>query len=179
VSAQTIDFEDAEGDALYRAPAFQDLLLGQVTKDADGALQLLMEVAGAVPESPDLPRPGNEIWWTWVFEFDETAEPNGYPWIRAHRPEFMVYVRWDDSDFAGFAIDRRPLLTGGDAVVTALSSFGFTSDRTIIEIELESDLVGDFPDSFGWQLVAFDWSHVGSESCHVIDNFDFNYIPFP
>ena len=178
VSAQTVDFLDADGDALFHAPAFQDLLLGQLTKDGDGGFQLLMEVAGAVPESPDRPHPANsEIWWTWVFDLD-AATPKGYPFNAARRPEFMVYVRWDGSDFAGFAIDRRPLLTGGEAVVFSVGSFGFNSDRTIIQMELDSALLDDFPESFHWNVVAFDWSgNVGSEGDHIVDIAEGAFFP--
>ena len=71
---------DPVGDALFNAPAFQDIVRVEMTKTAGGDLELLMEMAGSVPVNPPLPPPGNsEIWWMWVFDLDPTTFPVGYP----------------------------------------------------------------------------------------------------
>src|SRR5687767_2560435 len=80
VSAQTSTLLDPVGDARYNAPAFQDIVMGQMTKTESGDFELLMIMAGPVPAAPPLPRPGvREIWWIWAFDLDSTTIPEGYP----------------------------------------------------------------------------------------------------
>jgi len=160
---------DPVGDALFSAPAFQDVVFGRMTKTASGDFELLLELAGPVPVNPPMPTPArSEIWWAWAFDLDPTTFPEGYPFRAAdgRRPEFMVYVSWDGNGFAGAAIDRRPLLTGGEAVITPVA---FKISGTIVEAVLPSALIGDVPASFHWAPVAFDWSGpVGSEGVQIV-----------
>ncbi|MEX2218522.1 MAG: hypothetical protein WD749_07135 [Phycisphaerales bacterium] len=170
VFAQTSTVFDPVGDIYFRnAPAFQDIVLGQVTKTASGDLELLMELAGPVPVAPPLPPPGvNEIWWYWSFDLDPTTSPIGYPSTPgfAGKSEFIVYVSWNGTEFVGNAIDRRPLLTGGEAIVTPVP---FSINGTIVEAFLPYELIGDVPPSFGWHLVTRDWSGpVGFGSPHTV-----------
>jgi hypothetical protein len=44
-----------------------------------------------------------------------------------------VYVSWDGVQFAGTAIDRRPLLTGGEAIITPVP---ISIDGTLVEADL-------------------------------------------
>jgi len=153
----------------FAAP-FLDFFFGQLTKTADGDFELLMEMADAVPGEPTLPKPGvKEIWWFWIFDLDSTTSPAGYPWTGAggRPPEFIVYVSWDGTEFAGAAIDRRPLLTGGEAIITPVP---FTIDGATVEAFLDSELIGDVPASFGWGPFTFLWSGpVGSEGVNFAD----------
>ncbi len=171
VSAQVSTVFDPVGDALFHnAPAFQDFVLGQVTKTASGDLELLMELAGPVPVNPPLPPPGVvELWWYWSFDLDPTTFPQGYPGSPgvARRSEFIVYVSWDGAEFAGTAIDRRPLLTGGEAVITPVP---FSINGTTVEAFLGFTQLGNVPPSFGWHVVTRDWSGpLGSEGWNTID----------
>ena len=169
VSAQTSTVSDPVGDVFPNtAPAFQDAVMGQMTKTASGDFELLMGLAGPVPLAPPLPPPGvSEIWWTWVFDFDSTTLPRGYPFNGGRRPEFVVYVSWNGTEFAGTAIDRRPLLTGGEAIIAPVP---FSINGTIVEVDLASTLIGDVPPSFVWTVVTFGWSGpVGSEGSHIVD----------
>jgi len=50
---------DPVGDALFNAPAFQDVVLVQMTQTPGGDFGLLMEMAGPVPIAPPLPPPGS------------------------------------------------------------------------------------------------------------------------
>jgi hypothetical protein len=162
---------DPIGDTIFKdVPAFQDFVRGQLTKTARGDFKFLMEMAGPVPVNPPLPpRGAREIWWFWIFDLDPTALPDGYPWQNAvgRPPEFIVYVSWDGTKFAGNAIDRRPLLTGGEAIITPVP---FSINGTIVEAVLASDVIGPVPASFGWGPFTSDWSgRVGSEGFNFAD----------
>ena len=164
---------DPVGDTLFGAPAFQDMVFAQMTRTAGGDFALLMEMAGPVPAAPPLPLPAtNQIWWFWGFDLDLTASPRGYPLPpgSAIVPEFIVYVSWDGAAFAGTAIDRRPLLSGGDAIITSVP---FSIHGTSVEAVLDSTLIGDVPPSITWHLRTLDWSGpVGSGGYHFPDGAD-------
>ena len=131
---------------------------------------MLMEMAGTVPANPPLPPQGrSEIWWAWGFGFDPTTFPAGWPYparIGAGLPgEFVVIVSWDGSEFAGTAVDRRPLLTGGEAIFTPVT---FSINGKILEADLPYALIGDVPPSFEWDTFIWDWSAPpGQSSAHV------------
>jgi hypothetical protein len=141
-----------------------------MTKTASGDFELLMEMAGPVPVNPPLPPPGlSEIWWLWVFDLDPTTFPAGYPFVKAYAPpEFAVIVSWDGAEFAGTAVDRRPLLTGGEAIINPVQ---FSIDGTILQADLPYTLIGAVPTSFGWAAAINAWSGpVGvSEGEHLVD----------
>ena len=173
VSAQTSTVSDPVGDARFHAPAFQDIVIGQMTKTASGDFELLMGMAGPVPVAPPLPPPGvREIWWVWGFDLDSTTFPRGYPFTATAaggvRVEFVVYVSWDGTEFAGTAIDRRPLLTGEEAIITPVP---VSINGTIVEADLAYTLIGDVPTSFVWFAGTGAWSGpVGlSEGHHAVD----------
>jgi len=169
LSDQVSTVVDPVGDATHNAPAFQDVVFGQMTKTANGDFELLMEMAGTVPVAPPLPPPARaEIWWIWVFDLDPTTAPRGYPFLCNESPaEFLVYVSWDGTEFAGTAIDRRPLLTGGEAIITSVP---FHIDGTIVEADLAYTLIGDVPPSFVWSPRTLDWSGpVGSGGFNIVD----------
>ena len=147
---------DPAGDVSFHAPAFQDIVGGEIQK-VDESFILSMEMAGPIPEKPTLPPPGNsQIWWVWGFDLDPMAYPAGYPFPPGQpvQAEVMVYVAWDGVKFTGNAIDRRPLLTGGDAIATPVY-FQFSSDRKTVQAFLTPT---GFPTSFMWGPRTFDWS---------------------
>jgi hypothetical protein len=182
-SAQTSTVLDPLGDAVSKTsktsspPAFQDIVMAQMTKTASGDFELLMGMAGPVPVAPPLPRHGvREIWWAWFFDLDPTAFPSGYPLPPGFAPppqgnvggsEFLVYVGWDGTEFTGIAIDRRPLLAGGEPVITPIP---FSISGTLVQASLASTLIGGVPASFGWHVATRDWSgRVGSLGWHAPD----------
>lgn len=170
VSVETSTIVDPVGDTFFRSdPAFQDVVFGQMTKTADDDFELLMEVAGFVPANPPMPHQGrSEIWWGWNFDLDTTAFPRGYPWAITRNSEVLFIISWDGAEFAGTVIDRRPLLTGGEAIVTPVNSFSING--TVLEAFLPYELIGDVPASFGWAPFTIDWSGpVGSDGVNVID----------
>jgi hypothetical protein len=161
---------DPVGDANVSAPAFQAVVFVQITETTDGDFDLLMEVAGPLPVNPPLPPPGSsEIWWVWNFDLDPTTFPAGYPYLKANGPaEFSVHVSWDGTGFTGTAVDRRPLLTGGEATISPVP---FSIDDGIVEAVLPSALIGTVSASFGWFAGTGAWSApVGkSEGHHLVD----------
>lgn len=163
---------DPAGDALFNnSPAFQDIVFAQLTVTPDGDLELLTELASPVPANPTLPPQGHtEIWWGWSFDLDPNTFPEGYPFT-AHSgrvPEFNVYISWDGAEFAGTAVDRRPLLTGGEAIITPLTSFSING--TTVEAVLPYELIGDVPASFRWAASTDDWpGPVGTASHFYVD----------
>src|SRR5688572_12787836 len=172
---------DPVGDALYNnVPAFQDFVRGQLTKTAVGDFHFLMEMAAPIPETPELPPRGStEIWWFWILNLDTAVNPAGFPWKEkaehsndngkppGRPPEFIVYVSWDGTQFSAYAIDRRPLLVGEEAIVTPVP---FNIDGKIVTAELAAELIGDVPESFRWGPFTFNWSGpVGSEGVTFAD----------
>jgi hypothetical protein len=168
---------DPVGDASLDAAAFQDIVFGQMTKRASGDFELLMEVAGPVPVAPQ-PLPGvREVWWYWSFDLDPSTFPQGYPLPPGHSayPEVIVYVSWDGTHFAGTTVDRRPLLTGGEVIITPIP---FSIDGTIVEAVLASELIGDVPPTFSWGLrTKVSSGAVGSASSRILDRADSTFNP--
>jgi hypothetical protein len=172
---------DPAGDVPFHAPAFQDIVGGEIQK-VDGSFILSMEMAGPIPEKPTLPPPGtSEIWWVWGFDLNPNTVPHGYPFppgLGLPLPaEVMVYVAWDGTQFTGNAIDRRPLLTGRDASVTPVR-FQFSSDRKTIQAFLTPT---GFPASFMWGPRTFDWSSPPGKTggIHIIDVSTPSFNPSP
>lgn len=171
-SAQTpVVVPDPVGDVNFHAPAFQDIVSGEIQKNEDGSFDLRMTMADRIPDKPTLPPPGtSEIWWLWGFNLDPNTVPHGYPFppgLGLPLPaEFMAYVAWDGHNFTGHAIDRRPLLTGQDAIVTSVP---FSIDGAIVQATLASPT--DFPTSFGWGTRTYDWSSPPGKTggIHTID----------
>ena len=161
---------DPVGDANFNAPAFQDVVLVQITETPGGDFELLMEMAGPVPVDPPLPPPASsEIGWVWNLDLDPTTFPAGYPYLKARGPaEFAVHVSWNGAEFTGTAIDRRPLLSGGEAIITPVT---FHIDGTIVRADLARTRIGDVPATFGWFAGTSAWSGpVGlSEGHHLVD----------
>ena len=170
VSAQISTIFDPIGDALYHAPAFQDFVFGRMTKSANGDFHLLMELAGPVPVIPPMPPPAQtEIWWLWAFDLDPTASPRGYPSAPGGTadPEFWVCVCWDGTGFVGLAYDRRPLLIGGETIVTPVT---FSINGTIVEAFVPFAVIGDVPASFPWRLRTIDYAGpLGSAGWFAVD----------
>jgi hypothetical protein len=170
---------DPAGDTIFAHDApFQDVIRAQLTRMACGDFKLFMEVAVPVPVAPLLPPAGkSQIWWMWAFDLDPAPLPRGYPWHdggsqnQLGRPaEFIVYVSWDGTKFEGTAIDRRPLLTGGELILTSVP---FRIDGKILQADLASEVIGTVPASFPWGPFTMSWSGpVGTEAARWADYFD-------
>jgi hypothetical protein len=179
-SAQTSVVFDPVGDVKPNDPAFEDIVRSEIQKTV-GSFILRMEMAGPIPANPrPLPPGTKQIWWVWAFDLDPTTNPEGYPFASGYpaaQPEFLVYVSWDGMEFGGYAIDRRPLLAGGNAVVTPVP---FSINGAIVEAVLAPALI-NAPSTFRWGTRIFDWnsSHLETQGFDVVDIGGDFFNPFP
>jgi hypothetical protein len=169
---------DPVGDAPSKHdPAFQDIVRGEMTRTANGDFRLLMEMAAPVPAEPTLTRAGaKQIWWMWYFD-DPATSPKGYPASPGFDGgrEVLVYVSWDGTAFAGTAVDRRPLLVGGEASIVSVP---FSVSGTVVEATLASTLFSAFPATFGWGPRTVDWTGpLGSAGFHPVDDAESTFNP--
>jgi len=143
----TTTYTDSVGDALFRAPAYLDLVAATVGENA-GVFEFTMTVADAIPETPKLTPPGVvEIRWFVTLDLDPATNPVGWPLAPGGRgigqsafPEGFVAVAWDGSGFSGTWYDRRPLLSGGEYTATTVP---FEIDGDTVRMWLDGELIGD------------------------------------
>lgn len=142
---------DPVGDALLHAPAYADIVAGNVVEDG-GVFEFTMRVAAAIPQTPRLTPPGVQaLRWAVSLDLDPTTFPAGWPAApgdprssQAPPAEGFMAVAWDGSTFSATWFDRRPLLTGGDVTATSVP---FEIDGDTVHIWLDGALIGD-PTSF-------------------------------
>lgn len=172
---------DPAGDAPFRAPGFLDLLSASVSKSGQ-TFSFQMSMAAPIPAVPPPTPPGtSQVAWTWTLDMDPSTRPVGYPLPAAPGvsgpSEFIVAVAWDGSSFAGFLVDRRPLLSDGEAVITPLA---FTVSGADVRMDVGASLLGN-PSSFLWAGFSFYWSAPpgGTWGAHFVDGTEPFYNPFP
>jgi hypothetical protein len=170
---------DPVGDASYKAPAYMDVVGAQLAASG-GTLEFQMSVAGAIPASPELPPPATKlITWGWPLDTDPTTFPAGAPLAPglSGPAEFVVAVAWDGSTFSAFLQDRRPLLTGGQATLTALSP---TISGTQLRVDVQASDLGN-PSSFAWGAGTFYWPgpFKSNNAIHFVDVVSPFYTPGP
>lgn len=168
---------DPVGDASFGAPAYMDIVGAQLAT-SNGTLQFEMTVAAAIPAAPVLPPPSTkQISWSWPLDTDPTTFPAGAPLAPGYSggAELIVTVAYDGSTFSAFLQDRRPLLTGGQAILTPLRS---TISGTLLRVEAQASALGN-PSSFGWGGVAFYWSGPfdSNNGNHFVDVLSPFYAP--
>src|SRR5712692_3294516 len=123
-AAQTSVVLDPLGDASsfggVPAPLFQDIVRVEVSKKFE-VFRFVMEVADLIPARPPLEPPGVTLLeWSFRLDTDPTTCPSGFPFDPGHlgaMADAMVFVLWDGVSFTAFVIDRRPVLSGGKAVI--------------------------------------------------------------
>ena len=121
----------------------------------DGRFILVMEMAGSIPASPALP-PGTKLLeWSWEFVTDPATFHTGFPWGQAATSpvDYVAQILWDGASFMGQLIDRTPLVTGGEAVVTRLA---FSIIGAAFRTSVEAAMVGN-PSSFDWITTSRTW----------------------
>lgn len=152
---------DPVGDVKSKYPAYLDIVQVAITRK-DRSFTLTTDLAGSVPTDPaadPVNSSGLDFLNVALFglDSDPTTSPVGYPFPakeQSARPfEFFVVVSWNPTGsfglgtgFVGFVIDRRPLLTGGEAVVTPVP---FTIDGSRVTVTVDARLLGD-PATFQW-----------------------------
>jgi hypothetical protein len=170
---------DPVGDALYKAPGYMDMVREQLA-DRAGTFEFQMSVAEPIPAAPSLPPPATkQISWAWGIDTDPTTFPAGDPLAPGvHGPsEFVIVIAWDGSAFRAYLLDRRPLLTGGQAVRTPLA---YTISGALLQVDVKSNALGD-PSSFGWGGVTiYSSGPFGSNTgFSLVDVFSPQYNPWP
>src|SRR5207245_3453197 len=147
---------DPVGDLENKGSDYQDIVRAEITKQGTNFVFALTLVA-PVPDSPALPSGADVIVWQFLLDADPTASPAGYPFTKniAFPSEFMIQYRvyrygftdpLDPTSSAGVLVDRRPLLTGGQATVTPVK---VSLNGTKLTWVVDAALLGD-PETFQW-----------------------------
>ncbi len=169
---------DPAGDALYKAPAFMDIVGASLSYDS-GNFVFRMNLAGAIPNDPRVPPPANaSIRWAFPIDSDPATFPEGapYPPNQPGAPEFNTRVFWDGHAFTASLLDRRPLLEGNEALVVPLS---FTVQGDVIRVAVPAALLGSSSFSWGAVTVYASASPGGNLGYHFVDTLEPFYNPWP
>jgi hypothetical protein len=150
-------YTDPAGDALFNAPAYEDIIAGSVDETA-GLFEFTLTVAAAIPEAPRLTAPGVQgTRWVVSLDLDPSTAPVGWPFAPADEhsaqrgaAEAFIAVEWNGADFSGTLYDRRPLLSGSH-VVTSSVPFEIVGDQ--VHMWLDSAEIGN-PDHLGVNFVT-------------------------
>jgi hypothetical protein len=119
-----------------------------------------------------------QVWWAWGMDTDPNTAPLGYPAppLQPIPVEIGLRVKWDGTAFSGEMVDRRPLLTGGNVIVTQVP-FSITSNH--VSLSLRASDVGD-PTSFLWDATTILRSGPDVESGWLnADGLDPFFSPWP
>lgn len=170
---------DPAGDTLHKAPSYMDIVGAQVSKGGS-TFSFQMTLLDPIPATPGLQPPADkQISWGWPLDTDPTTFPAGSPLAggQGAPAEFIVYVVWDGSAFRAFLLDRRPMLSGGEATSTPLPH---TISGTQIQVNVEAGQIAN-PSSFLWGTVVVFWSgqFASNNGNHRVDQVDPFYTPSP
>lgn len=169
---------DPIGDARFDAPGFEDIRAAALTQ-TDASLVFSMQVASSVPAQPPLAPPAVAgLRWFWPVQTDPTTAPRGFPEAPGYAVpfQFEIYVANDGSGYYAQVIDRRPLLTGGDPIITDVP---FTISGNALTVLVDPRLLGS-PSTFVWTAGTGALSGpVGSTGHHVVDILDSGVVAWP
>ena len=172
---------DASSTPGIAAPSYLDIAKASITL-IHGQFVFVTDLAAPIPNSPPLLPPGvGLIDWAWQLNTDPTKTVCGFPGAPGAAlcipVEFIVIIFWDGTGFMGMLIDRRPLLTGGHAILTAVP---FNINGSEVTASL-SGVTIDSPSSFGWRALTDTWSAgFGTDSFHAPDFApDNRFAPWP
>ncbi len=160
VAGKTSVVTDPAGDADKTAEAYLDIVRAEITKQGTNFV-FLLTLAAPVPDNPALPSWADVMVWQPILDTDPTASPVGYPFTRntAFPFEFFIQHRVYRSGFtdpldptsrADVLVDRRPLLTGGQATVIPIE---VSIDGAQITFVVDAALLGN-PSTFNWVAVT-------------------------
>jgi len=151
---------DSVGDQDKTGAAYLDIVRAEITKQGTNFV-FVMTMAAPLPDNPELPSWADVMVWQPILDTDPTASPVGYPFTkntafpfeffiqhRVYRPGFTDPL--DPTSAADVLIDRRPLLTGGQALVTPIK---VSIDGAQITFVVAAALLGD-PSTFTWVEVS-------------------------
>jgi|SRR6266511_3711043 len=155
-AGQTSSVTDVPGYEDNKAQNYQDILKATITKKGQTFI-VVMELGASVPNTPPLPSRADMLDWLVALDTDENQSPAGYdfpkngagPWEffiehRVYRSGFTDPL--DHTSSPGILVDRRPLLTGGQAKVIPIT---FSMDGTQLTWVVDAASLGD-PSTFQW-----------------------------
>jgi len=150
-----------------KVPGYLDLTRGQITKKGS---DFIMTIDVAAPIGlPDVSTGNGLVGWAIGLDTDPTTAPAGYPLSSGTVVpfEFYVNVTYDGTQFQGMVIDRRPLLTDGEAVSTP---HPFSITNSTITMTVSASAIGD-PSTFGWIgfVAVRTASHDGADAYNGVD----------
>lgn len=150
---------DPVGDG---SPAYLDMVKVSIAKKG-GIFLFAQQLAVPIPAMPSIPVGSEEVAWGWDLDTDPSTAPPGWPAVD-NQPfpfEFLVLLSWDGTSFTATVIDRRPLLTGGQVIITAVP---FTIKDDTIKLFIGSEIIGN-PSSFQWVAVNLKGTLVNRGAC--------------
>ncbi len=156
VAPQSSVVTDPVGDLQNKGSDYQDIIRTEITKQGRD-FDFVMTLTAPVPDNPALPAGADVLVWQFLLDTDSTASPAGYPFTKntAFPSEFMIQYRvyrsgftdpLDPTSSTGVLVDRRPLLAGGQAILTTIK---VSIDGTQITFVVNAGLLGD-PSAFTW-----------------------------
>src|SRR3989442_283838 len=130
VAGKTSVVTDPVGDADKTAQPYQDIVRAEITRQGTNFV-FVLTLAAPVPDNPSLPSWADVIVWQFILDPYPTASEAGYPFTKntTNPLEFFIQHRvyrfgfvdpLDPTSAADVLVDRRPLLTGGQATVTPI-----------------------------------------------------------
>jgi len=157
-ASQTSAVVDAVGDVKKNTPAWLDIASASITHKT-GQFVFDVELAAPIPSDPALdplvPKQIDHLGIAYALDTDSTTAPVGYPFGQNSRNpfEFFFGVFWNPTGsfgmgtgFVGLLFDRRPLLTGGQATITAIP-ISIQGNR--VSVVLDAGALGG-PATFAW-----------------------------
>jgi len=143
---------------------YQDEVRAEITKKGN-TFVFVMTLAGAVGDDPTFPSWADALLWDFALDTRPTEFPVGYPFTKnTAAPWDFVYASGftdplNPSSSPGILIDRRPLLTGGQAIVTPSH---FTIDGAKMTWVVDAGLLGD-PSTIQWAAGTSAWQTSGDD----------------
>jgi len=166
---------DPVGDYVAGSPCggqicepWQDITAAEMTHVA-GGLRMGMTLAAPIPGWPALPNGIKSIVWAWRLDTDPATSPSGYPLPPGIDSPFEVVVQlqWNGQAFSGQVIDRRPLLSGGQAMVLPVTA---NVSGNALDVMVPGGLV-NLPEAFRWRASTNAYmSDSPSQGQYPVDN---------
>jgi len=157
-AALTSVVTDPVGDVKNKAPAWLDLASASVARQG-ARFVFAWDLAAPVPADPAadpaIPAHSDHVCIGDGLDTDPTSAPVGYPFGKneANFLELVVALCWNPTGsfglgtgFIGLLLDRRPLLVGGQAIITPVE---VRIDGRHLAIDVDANALG-VPAAFGW-----------------------------
>jgi hypothetical protein len=169
---------DPSGDAAFRGnsgsgsdkkvPDWLDITRSEISKQGR-TFVLTMNLADLLPAAPPEASGGLGLYqWGWGLDTDTGTSPAGTPFPKSDTNpfEFFVLLDWNGTAYQASVMDRRPLLSGGEALFTRVAA---TVDGATIRLSVSEALLGN-PSAFSWgAFTDLRHAHYGNEGFDLLD----------